>query len=216
MKGGLEWLAWIVGLPGVASLIVLAATRFGEAQDRRRKVFGKAFAACRAYYEFPYVVRRRGRKDGEAERLRISDDLRVVQQDLAYYRGWIGTESKSVARAYVRLVDRLRAVVGPEIRAAWESEPAQSDQDMSFTIDLSEVIQAEDTYLATVRRHLSFLRWRAGIWAVCQLVRLVVSGGERLLGISRPGSSEASTTEPAHSSALPQETGEATPRQMTP
>lgn len=166
MKTALQVLLWVIALPGVGSLVLLAATRSGEAKNRRRETFAKAYAACQAYREFPYVVRRRGRNDPEAERLRISTELRAVQQDLAFYLGWMATESKPVAEAYQQLVAVLREVAGGEIRAAWQSAPPEADEQMNIAMDLSEMRGAEDTYLAAVTRHLSFMRWRAAWWAL--------------------------------------------------
>jgi len=160
MNDALQVLAWLVAIPAVGSLVVLAATRAGEAKARRREMFARAFAACQAYREFPYVVRRRGTSDPEAERLRISGELRQVQQELAFCVGWMTTESKAVSEAYREFVDSVRAVAGGEIRKAWESEPTGSDRDMSMIVDLSGIKIAEDSYLAAVRRHLSFIRWR--------------------------------------------------------
>jgi hypothetical protein len=161
MTDALHVLAWLVAIPAVGSLVVLAATRAGEAKARRREMFARAYAACQAYREFPYVVRRRGRSDPEAERLRISGELRRVQQELAFCVGWMTTESKAVSETYHEYVDAVRAVAGVEIRKAWESEPTGSDREMSMVVDLSGINIAEETYLAAVRRHLSFMRWRS-------------------------------------------------------
>jgi hypothetical protein len=159
MSSALQVFAGIVAIPAVGSLMVLAATRAGEAKARRREMFARAFAACQAYREFPYVVRRRGPSDPEAERLRISGELRQVQQELAFCVGWMTTESKALAKSYRELVDSVRAVAGGEIRRAWESEPAKSDREMNMIVDLSGISAAEEAFLTAVRRHLSLLRW---------------------------------------------------------
>jgi hypothetical protein len=161
MNDALQVLAWLVAIPAVGSLVVLAATRAGEAKARRREMFARAFAACQAYREFPYVVRRRGAGDPEAERLRISSELRQVQQELAFCVGWMTTESRAVSKAYREYVDSVRAVAGGEITKAWDSDPIGSDRDMSMVVDLSGTRIAEEAYLSAVRRRLSFLWWRA-------------------------------------------------------
>jgi hypothetical protein len=161
MNDALHVLAWLVAIPAVGSLMVLAATRAGEAKARRREMFARAYAACQAYREFPHVVRRRGTSDPEAKRLRISGELRQVQQELAFCVGWMTTESTAVSEAYREFVDSVRAVAGREIRKAWESEPARSDRAMSMIVDLSGIKLAEEAYLAAVRRRLAFMWWRA-------------------------------------------------------
>lgn len=158
MSDVLRILAWVLAVPAVGSLIVLAVTRVGEARARRRDMFARAFAACKAYREFPYVVRRRGSADPEGERLRISGELRLVQQELAFCFGWVKTESTTVAKAYGELVELTRREAGGEIKKAWESEPVGSDRDMSISIDLSGIDAAEARYLAAVRRNLSVFR----------------------------------------------------------
>src|ERR1700730_4634490 len=88
---------------GAFSVIILAlnsfVTGYREGCNRRRDLFSKAFAAVASYREFPYVVRRRrsGSSDTETdERVRISEDLRRVQQELSYYSAWMATESQGM------------------------------------------------------------------------------------------------------------------------
>src|SRR6266498_3816668 len=82
-------------LAGSFSLIVLVLNMWVSGQrdrdSRRRDTYAKAFSAVVAYKEFPYVVRRRRGGDivaGE-ERVRISEDLRHVQEQLSYYSAWM-------------------------------------------------------------------------------------------------------------------------------
>src|SRR5687767_13051208 len=56
-----------------------------ERKNRERTVFAEAFAACVAYREFPYVIRRRRWDDAASERVRISEQLRAVQERIAYH-----------------------------------------------------------------------------------------------------------------------------------
>src|SRR5262252_7527444 len=84
----------IVGAPltAAASLLALAInawlTAYRERVNRRREMFSKAFAAAVAYEEFPYVVRRQRTSVPEDERIRISTELRKVQEDISYYSAW--------------------------------------------------------------------------------------------------------------------------------
>lgn len=158
MSDMLRIIAWVLAVPAVSSLVVLAVARMGDARARRRDMFARAFAACRAYREFPYAVRRRGTADPEGERLRISSELRQVQQELAFCLGWVKTESDTVARAYSELVASTRTTAGGEIKKAWESEPVSSDREMSVSIDLTGIDAAEAFFLAAVRRDLSVFR----------------------------------------------------------
>lgn len=158
-------------IAGAVSLLVLAITNWANSQRetdaRRRDMYAKAFAAVAAYKEFPYVVRRR--KSGDAalaadERVRISEALRLVQQDLSYYSAWMATESERVASAYRALVADTRRVAGQQIHEAWTSPAPTSDQEMNMPdLGLGELAPAEAAFLETVADHLSWWphrRWR--------------------------------------------------------
>ena len=75
----------VAAITGVISLWALAInaclTGRRERGNRRREIFSKAFTAAVVYEEFPYVVRRRRTSAPEDERIRISAELRKVQED---------------------------------------------------------------------------------------------------------------------------------------
>lgn len=157
--------ATIVGaaVAGGASLIVftansiIAASR--ENRNRKRDVFATAFQACMAYKEFPYVVRRRRPNNSADERVRISGELRSIQERLSYYTAWMATESPDVARAYQRLVKETRGIAGGKIHEAWKLPPMERDDDMNMPdLGLGKLEPAEDAYLGAVRNELRFLR----------------------------------------------------------
>jgi len=157
MKTFLDLALVILSLPVVVSLLTLAFTRYGEARNRRRELFASAFAACQAYREFPFVIRRRGTRDPEGERLRISEDLRVIQKDLSFYQAWVATESPSVAVAYGQFVSELRRIAGGHMRTAWRNDPVANDAEMCISdIDLSALDEPERVYLDAVVRELRF------------------------------------------------------------
>ena len=66
---------------GAASLLLWALNAVlnghRERVTRQREEFAKTFAACVAYEEFPYVVRRRRPDILREERIRISTELRA-------------------------------------------------------------------------------------------------------------------------------------------
>lgn len=100
--------AVVAGTVALLSLAVNTITGgIREARSRRRDGFAKAFAACVAYEEFAYVVRRRRASDPEGERIRISTELRRVQEDIAFYSAWMRAESPRVWESYNTLVSQL-------------------------------------------------------------------------------------------------------------
>ena len=125
-------------------------------KDRQREMFSNAFAACVAYQEFPYIVRRRRCDQLESERIRISSELSAVQRELAYYTALLSVESKQVFTAYWGLLSSLRDIAGKQIHEAWLVEPAQSDSAMNMPdLGLQALEPAKATYLRAVGDALS-------------------------------------------------------------
>ena len=145
---------------GAASLLALAINAiisgWRNRIARQRQEFSKAFAACVAYEEFPYIVRRRRNNAPQDERVRISSEFSIIQRELAYYSAWLATESKNVSRAYENLVAQLREIAGAKIREAWVTPPIDSDSDMNMPdLGLSALKPLKEAYLLEVAYHLS-------------------------------------------------------------
>ena len=152
-------------IAGAVSLTVLAVNSWlsghRERVNRHRDVFSKAFASVVAYSEFPYVVRRRRSSNPEDERIRISTELRKVQEDISYYSAWLSTESRFVSEAYDALVLKLREVAGGAIRDAWCESAIDNDSEMNMPdLGLGGLEPVKQAYLEEVGYHLSWLpRW---------------------------------------------------------
>lgn len=147
---------------GAVSLLALALntiiSNWRERISRQRQEFSKAFAACIAYEEFPYVIRRRRNNVPQDERIRISSELSVIQRELAYYSAWLATESTSVSKAYETLVAKLRETAGVKIREAWLTPPIDSDSGMNMPdLGLKELKPLKEAYLQEVIYHLSMI-----------------------------------------------------------
>jgi len=150
----------VAAFGGIISLLALAANAIISGRrnriTRQTQEFSKAFAACVAYEEFPYIVRRRSNNAPQDERIRISTDLSIIQRELAYYTAWLSTESSDVSTAYENLVSKLREVVGVKIHEAWLTPPIESDSDMNITdLEFKALIPLKTAYLHAVAHHLS-------------------------------------------------------------
>lgn len=145
------------------SLLTHVFTSSKERRDRHREHFSKALQAAGDYEEFPYVVRRRGANDPEAERLRISGELREVQSQLTYHAAWLLTESKDVGEAFAGLVKELRGLAGGQIHAAWDTPPISQDEQMNISDigpHLAGLRPLKDRFIEEVSDHLSLWpRW---------------------------------------------------------
>jgi hypothetical protein len=152
-------------ITGAVSLSVLAVnswlTGHRERVNRRRDVFAKAFTAAIAYEEFPYIVRRRRASNSEDERIRISSELRKVQEDISYYSAWLSTESRHVSHAYEALIHKLRETAGGEIRKSWCTPPIGEDTQMNMPdLGLASLKPFKQTYLVEVADELALVpRW---------------------------------------------------------
>ena len=160
-----ERLVLVVVAASVSSLVAFAveAIKGWWAGARRRERFAEALVAVVAYEELPYVVRRRGSTDPEAERIRISTKIADVQERLAFNAAWIRSESETVADAYDALIAETKRVAGGEMRRAWEMEPIESDKQMNISdVDLKKIQPMKKDYIRAVKHHLSwrrFLSW---------------------------------------------------------
>lgn len=103
-----------------------------EERARIRNTFAAAFEAYTAYKEFPYAIRRRRLDDPEAERIRLSEALRAVQERLSYYLAWTQAEAVEVGQQYARLIAEARRVAGQAMHDAWNDPPRATDPEMNI------------------------------------------------------------------------------------
>jgi hypothetical protein len=131
-----------------------------ESTSRRRELFAKAFAASIAYREFAYAIRRRRDDHSAEERVRLSEAIREVQEQLAFHAAWIEIESSRVAVAYRALLSETRRVAGGYMREAWATPAITADAEMNVDggLDFGPLQPFESAYIAAVRAHLGF--WR--------------------------------------------------------
>lgn len=153
------WWQTPVLLAGAATLLAALAghvvNTMRARRDRWREEFAEALSAAVTYREFPYAVRRRRHDDLAAERVRLSEAMREVQQSLADHSALIRTESAYVGSCYDHLVRRTREVVGPQIHDAWQAPPASKDSDMNISVvSIDGIAAVEDEFVVAVRDHL--------------------------------------------------------------
>lgn len=127
-SGADDW-KFIVGLAtAIVALLALWVTGCRSERARRRELYAGGWAAVQAYKEFAFAVRRRNPKELDAERVRVSEELRGVQKDLAYYTEMIATERFGrVAAEYRSLVTQTREIAGGLIRDGWNAPPITTD-----------------------------------------------------------------------------------------
>ena len=152
----------IIGL--TTAVINLGFSLYKDRAGRRRDLYSEAYRTIVIYAEFPYIIRRRNAGDAANERIRISTDIREVQERIAFYGAWIATESRHVADKYDHLVKSTRAVAGSLMHESWLRPGCSKDDEMNVSdIDLSDLEHPREQYLQAVRHALllrySPLRW---------------------------------------------------------
>lgn len=159
---GMEIAITIVGVVLAGAGTTVLGLVYNSAQERRerhREHFSRALQSVTQYEEFPFVVRRRRASDAEGERIRISTELRAVQENLTYHCAWLTTESLEVSAVFEQLVKELRRIVGTEIHEAWLVAPPADDSDMNIAgvaEKLTALAPLKERYLIEVSDHLSF------------------------------------------------------------
>lgn len=160
---------------GAIALVTFWANGVRQERSRRQQLYADALAALVSYREFAYVIRRRrapspgqGQIAGE-ERVRISEALREVQKDLAYFTAWIKAEgSEDLATSYEQLVVQTRRIAGGYMRDAWNSAPLDDDKGMNIPdIDYGPLAEHEQAYLDAVGGALGF--WRIALPGLAKL-----------------------------------------------
>jgi hypothetical protein len=153
----------------VVALVTASAAFFASKRDRRRQLYGEAYKAALAWKEMLYRVRRR-QANKTADLMERSHDL---QEEIYYYTGWIGSESKLLQRSYVKLVQKIKEETRAPLKAAWESDPPSSVQWKSLESETHpDIDSAADEFLRDVRSHLS-------VWQVPRILLLWRSRSRR-------------------------------------
>lgn len=153
---------------GLASTIIVTVLGWLWAQRRKRldehaKLLADAYAAVAAYKEFAFAVRRRDLDEPAKERVRISEALRAIQQDLTFHVAWVRGTTPRVSEAYDNLVGELRKTAGSAVREGWNTPPITTDEQMNMPeigAQLAPLARPEQDYLTQVQRYLHPWRYR--------------------------------------------------------
>lgn len=128
----------MLALLGVAVTLYVNGVR--EERRRRREIHARALEAVAAYYEMPFLIRRRRDDQPGAERARLAEMFASVQAELASCEALIRADRDPAVRtAYADLVEALRATAGQEASRAWDAEPLTSDKQMRMK-DVAEAL----------------------------------------------------------------------------
>lgn len=149
-----------VAVPAAASITVAVLTGLAaylaSKRERRRGLYGEATKAAVGWHEMLYRVRRRGVADDR----KLIEQFHDLQDQITYYRAWIGSESQYVQRSYDRLVLAVKAATQPLINQAWD-QPVREPPANALPDDVHPGISGDTAaFLKDVRSQLSPWPWR--------------------------------------------------------
>jgi hypothetical protein len=124
-----EWVTLTVGMAaaGVALVGYLLSQAAGRRQHKTH-LFAEALEAVKAFEELPFRIAKRPASDATT-RAELSNKVSDLFVKLGFYRAWTQIESPLVGEAYVILLDKTHAAVGPLRKAAWERDLLQTDRE---------------------------------------------------------------------------------------
>jgi hypothetical protein len=132
------------------------AAYLANKREQRRLLYSEAVKAVIGWKEMVYRVRRRAA--GQTQELVAH--FHDLQDHLAYYQAWIGSESEYMQRSYDRFVKGVKERTESLITAAWNEQerpaPGSARPD-DVHPDLSDLT---NSFLNDVRDHLSPWPWR--------------------------------------------------------
>jgi hypothetical protein len=146
-------IAAVIGLAG--AIYVSVVGRKAEERNRRRDLYSQGYRSALAWCEAIYRVRRRA-SDGSEDR-ELVKNFHAMQEDIAYYQGWLAMETPELGRAYRVFVKAVMAQCRSLLQDAWTrpgrepTEPTPGDE-VHPQIDASARVFERD-----MQEHLS--RW---------------------------------------------------------
>lgn len=144
------------GVTLAVGIVSLLSAYLANKRDRRRTLYSEAFKAAVSWKEMLYRVRRR--ETGQEREL--IDGFHALQDQLSYYVGWIGSESRVMKKSYDHLVKQVKVRTEPLITQAW-GEPPRSAPGNAAPADVHpDLTDLTNNFLADVRSHLSPWPWR--------------------------------------------------------
>ncbi|MFE0147751.1 hypothetical protein ACFWY5_11430 [Nonomuraea sp. NPDC059007] len=141
----------------INSVLARRSTRLEE-RARVRSTLAEAYQAYADYKEFPYAIRRRRTDQKEAERIRLSEELRKVQSRISYYQAWTRAESPETGAAYSELIAAVRKIAGGAMHEAWKVPGLENDEGMNIgpdRVDLTDLGPSEEKFIASVEQHVA-------------------------------------------------------------
>ncbi len=155
----LEVIPWAALVTAFVALAVAISRHIAAARNRRRDVYSEAYRTVLEWVEMVYRVRRRVPASEPA----IIEHGHEIQERIAYYEGWLASESVSLRNSYRIFLQEVKGQTAGLIAEAWQEPPRSADQMTQEQDEHPDVERASSDFLRDVRAHLSLWpprRWR--------------------------------------------------------
>jgi hypothetical protein len=140
----------------VVAITSLLAAYLSSKRERRHTLYSEAVRSVLGWNEMVYRVRRRG----AGQERELIEKFHDLQDQLAFYRAWIGSESSVMKRSYDRLVTEVKGKTEPLITSAWAADVRAVPGNALPDDEHPELSDLTDNFLRDVRSHLSPWPWR--------------------------------------------------------
>lgn len=137
------------------ALFTALAAYLASKREPRRVLYSEAVKAAVGWKEMVYRVRRR---EAGQERMLI-DRFHDLQDELAYYQAWIGSDSKYMKRSYDRFVAGVKRKTEELITQAWADPVRPAPGNAQAGDEHPDLTGLIASFLEDVRSHLSPWPW---------------------------------------------------------
>ena len=130
-----------------------AVGRKHENDARRRDLYSKAYQSALEWCEGVYRVRRR--KPDRSQDYDLVEHFHALQEKIAFYEGWLSTESIDLGQAYRELLRAVRKECEPLLQDAWSRDGRPPTEPRPDDEADPDVRAAKSAFCDAVRRHMS-------------------------------------------------------------
>ena len=146
-----------IGLAGVIYVSVVG--RKAEERNRRRDLYSQGYRSALAWCEAIYRVRRRA-SDGSEDR-ELVKNFHAMQEDIAYYQGWLAMETPELGRAYRVFVKAVMAQCRSLLQDAWTRAGREPTEPTPENEPHPQIDAAARAFERDMQEHLSRWPWSA-------------------------------------------------------
>jgi hypothetical protein len=148
----------VVALAG--AIYVSVVGRKAEERNRRRDLYSRGYRSALGWCEAIYRVRRRA-SDGSEDR-ELVKHFHAMQEEIAYYQGWLAMETPELGRAYRVFVKTVLAQCAPLLQDSWAHQGREPTEPTPETERHPDITAATREFERDMEEHLSRWPWVRG------------------------------------------------------